>query len=336
MALPGLQGQLTTQHQCTIPSMLSHRHSPAASRIRASFWRWAVELLVAGHRHTQLRPGQRHRTPLDPHAAAALRAHGGVEQQRGLAAGHRQVDLGQDLGVEQGAVEDAVAIVDLVALAQRIQAVALAGMLVPRHLQGIEDAAMLGHRPQPRLAADGVEHRQLMVDEAHVEGRVVDHQFGTFDEGPEVIDDLGEDRLIGDPFVGDTVHGDRLCLDLPLGIDELMVGTPGEPAVDHLHRADLDQPVALPGVDTRGLCIKHYLPHRYSLTPAVCDCRWPRWQGIGALVRAYGWWPTGVRRRLDHSTSLFLLSWAAPGSGLSRAAPNAEPPTGAAKRRRLP
>ena len=161
-------------------------------------------------------------------------------------------------------MQDPVAVLDVIALAQRVQAVALAGVHVAGQLQGVEDPAVLGDRTEPRLASPGIEQAELVIHEAHVEGRVVDHQLGTLDEGPEGVGDLGEHRLVGDPLIGDAMHADGLGLDVPLGIDVLVVGVAGESAVDHLHRPDLDQAMAVTGVDAGGLGIQDDLTHGVS------------------------------------------------------------------------
>ena len=59
------------------------------------------------------------------------------QRQAGLATGHGQVNVGQDLGVEQGAVQLTARVVDTIAFAQRIEAVALARVTGPCHGQGI-------------------------------------------------------------------------------------------------------------------------------------------------------------------------------------------------------
>jgi hypothetical protein len=65
-----------------------------------------------------------HRLP----AQARLHVLLPAEMQAHLAAGHGQVDVGEDLRIQQRAVQVAVGVVDAVALAQGIQAVALAWM----------------------------------------------------------------------------------------------------------------------------------------------------------------------------------------------------------------
>ena len=67
-----------------------------------------------------------------------------VEAERRLAAAHRQVDVGEDARVEQRAVQVAAGVVDAVALAQRVEGVALAGVHASRELERVVDAAVVG------------------------------------------------------------------------------------------------------------------------------------------------------------------------------------------------
>ena len=62
-----------------------------------------------------------------------------VDDQRALPARHADVDLGQQPGVEQRAVQRAVGVVDLQPLAQRVERVALAGEHLARHQQAVGD-----------------------------------------------------------------------------------------------------------------------------------------------------------------------------------------------------
>ena len=183
-----------------------------------------------------------------------------VQAQRRLATGHRQIDVAENLGIQQGAVQHTMPVVDIVALAQRIQVVALSGVLLSGQLQGIENGAVIGDRAQ-RVGTPGVDQPEFVIDEAHIEGRIVDDQLGTLDEVPEGIGNLGEDRLVGDSLIGDAVDPDRLCIDQALRIDVLMVGASGQAAVDHLHRADLDQAMAFLRVDTCRFGIENNLTH---------------------------------------------------------------------------
>src|SRR5258708_34684906 len=73
--------------------------------------------------------------------------------------------------MEGRAVEGAVSVIDLVALAQRVEGVFLSRMQLARKLQRIDDArAVRFDRRQP-------EPSQLQIEEFEVEGGVVDHQL---------------------------------------------------------------------------------------------------------------------------------------------------------------
>lgn len=143
-------------------------------------------------------------------AVGTFTGHG----QIGLPASHRQVDVGEDLRVEQGAVQFAVGVVDAVTFAQRIEAVALARMTLARHHQGIEHRAVIAHVGAFALPQQG----ELVVDEANVERRVVNDQLGALDELVEFIGDFPEARLVGHVFVGDAVNRDGAFVDLAIGL----------------------------------------------------------------------------------------------------------------------
>lgn len=125
--------------------------------------------------------------------------------QAGLPAGHGQVNVGQDLGVKQGAVEFTAGVVDAIALAQGIEAVALARVTLAGHHQGIEDRTVLGD-----VRTVGLPHQgKFIVDETDVERRVMDDQLGAIDEFEELIGHFGEARLALEEFVSDAVDANR-------------------------------------------------------------------------------------------------------------------------------
>ncbi len=112
------------------------------------------DLGVAGQQHLQRRPlGRQLQALLEVARLGRLE----TEPQVALAAGHGQVDVGQDLGVEQRAVQAAAAVVHFVALAQGVEAVALARVQVAGQFQGVQHADVVSHpvraaqlRPAPR------------------------------------------------------------------------------------------------------------------------------------------------------------------------------------------
>src|SRR5690606_25361319 len=87
------------------------------------------------------------------------------QREMSLSAGHGQVDVCQNLGIEQGAVQIAAGVIDPVALAERIQAVALTRMALAGHQQGIEHRTMIGDVGSILLA----QQRELVINEADIE-----------------------------------------------------------------------------------------------------------------------------------------------------------------------
>ena len=111
----------------------------------------------------------------------------------------------------------AVGVVDGVALAQGIQAVALTGVHAPRHVQGIGDGADL-RQQRARLR----QHSQFMIEKADVEGGVMDHQLGATDVIEKVACDIGKAGFVGQELVGNTVHLHRPGVDLPVRLQVLV------------------------------------------------------------------------------------------------------------------
>jgi hypothetical protein len=178
-----------------------------------------------------------------------------VERERRLAAAHGEVDVREDARIEQRAVQVAARVVHLVALAERVQAVALPGMQAPRERQRVEHAADVGDRPA------GARERQLRVEEADVEFRIVDDELGALDEREELPRDVREARLRGQELAGDAVHGERRRLDLALGPQVALPGAAARPPVQELDAADLDDAVALGHLEARGFGVEDDLAH---------------------------------------------------------------------------
>ena len=178
------------------------------------------------------------RTGLQTPAGSRLAAVAG-QRQMGLTAGHRQVHVGENLGVEQGAVQLAPRVVHTVTLAQRIQVVALPRMPFARHQQGIEDRAVLGQVGALGLGQQG----EFVVEEADIERRVVDDQLRIPDEVEEFIGHVLEARLANEVLVPDPVHGDRAFVDLAVRLQVDVEMPPGRAPADQLDTADFDDAV---------------------------------------------------------------------------------------------
>ena len=129
-------------------------------------------------------------------------------------------------------------VVDIVALAQGIQAVALARVQVARHLQRIQHGAVVD---EAVLAAH---QGEFVVDEADVERRVVNDQFRARHEGQEIVDHVLESRLVGEEFPADAVHFERAVLDLAAGVQVLVVPVLADAPVDQFDAADFNDPVS--------------------------------------------------------------------------------------------
>jgi hypothetical protein len=82
-------------------------------------------------------------------------------------------------------------VVDLVAFAQGVEAVALAGMQFLGHFQRVDHAVAEG------FDRHAVEAGEFGVEEADIERGVVDDQLGAVDEIQELVNDVGELRLVG-------------------------------------------------------------------------------------------------------------------------------------------
>ena len=151
----------------------------------------------------------------------------------------------------------ATGIVDAVTLAQRVEAVALAGMQAARQSQRVDDGA--DRRHAGRLAAGPA---QFGIQEAHVELGVVDHQLGTGDEAQELLGNLAEARLALEHVDGNAVHFLGTRIDVTVGLQIVVQRARRAPPVDEFHTADLDHPVTELLLQSGGLGIQHDLTHR--------------------------------------------------------------------------
>src|SRR6185369_11942516 len=135
------------------------------------------QLFRAGSNHDQFQLADG-----DSRRRRGLRRRFDVDDQAVLSARHCEESLGQQIGVEQRAMQRACRIVDLVALAQRIQTVSLSRIQLARQLQRIDDIrAVLRDRLQ-------IEQVEFAIEEPGVERRVVDYQLGAAYEIEQFLD----------------------------------------------------------------------------------------------------------------------------------------------------
>src|SRR5262249_15090964 len=106
------------------------------------------------------------------------------------------------------------------------------------------------------------------IEKSEIECGIVCDQRGVADEGEEFVDDLGEQRLVLEELGRETVNLERRARHLALGIDVTMKALAGGNLVVELDAADLDQSIALVGIEASRFGIQHDFPHR---DPARAD-----------------------------------------------------------------
>ena len=98
----------------------------------------------------------------------------------------------------------------------------------------------------------------------------MDHQLCTTHKFDKLFCDLTKGRFAGQKFLSDTVHFQRAGIDIPFGLDVLMVVATGDAPVDELNATNLDNAMPLIDFESRGFRVEHNLTpiHRcLSLRP---------------------------------------------------------------------
>ena len=127
-----------------------------------------------------------------------------------LAPAHQlDIHLRQELRVEQRAVMDAVRAVDAEARAERVEIVLGAGMALLRDRQSVDHPR---HADMRSPAA-----RELAIEEAEVEGRVMRHQRRVGDELDQLVNQLREQRLGAQEVAAQSMNPRRLLGHVALG-----------------------------------------------------------------------------------------------------------------------
>lgn len=210
----------------------------------------------------------------------------GKHQVRLTTADQLQIDFGQDFAVQQRAVLFPHRVVDAEATAQRIKRGGRAGEFRPCDHQRVG-------RPR-ELQAGQAAAFQLEVQEFHVEGGIVDHQPCIADEIEKGLPDPGKDRLVAQrhpasngfagglqDVVADAVHLECANGHAAFGVDVLVVGAPRRQVIEQLDRADLDDAVALGGLEPGGFGVEDDFTHLGSAgcLPAHLSRTYGRLQG---------------------------------------------------------
>jgi len=196
-----------------------------------------LQLGLVATQHRQIELPQVHRFDTASLAIAVR----GVDQQGILPARHVDVDIGQKLGVQQGAVQGASRVVHAKPVTERIQTVALAREHLLGHDQAVDHARHhAGDRRTPQQL-------QFLVQETDVEGRVVDDEFRALEIGQQLVGDLRELGLVAQKLVADAVHLERVLVAVALRVDVVVQVVAGELACQQLDTADLDDAIAVLG-----------------------------------------------------------------------------------------
>jgi len=92
----------------------------------------------------------------------------------------------------------------------------------------------------------------------------VNDEFSVAHEIQELDVDLLESRLLRELLAREAVHLDRTLVDVPVRIQIAVERTAGQPAIDHLDAADLDDAMLLLDLEAGGLRIEYDLAHQPS------------------------------------------------------------------------
>src|SRR5207253_444606 len=250
-------GRLRQSYRRRVRQLARPEASPAAlPRNEREHRLVGLELVRRRHEHGERRRGShRHAGPPRAFHATGRRALLG-EGKRALPPGHREVDVREDARIEERAVELPRRVIDVVALAERIEAVALTRMELARERERVEHLADGGD-----LARLAGQPRELGIEKRDVEGGVVDHELGAGEELEQLIGDLSKARLPVELGARDAVHRERAVVDLALGVQVPVKGTPRGTAVHELDAPDLDDAVIELGLESGRLGVQDDLPH---------------------------------------------------------------------------
>src|SRR5689334_3775192 len=94
-----------------------------------------------------------------------------------------------------------------------------------------------------------------------VKSRVVDHEGGIADKGQKIIDDINKALMPFQEIARKTVHRKRLSRNVAFGVD---VGVKGRAAwypVDQLDAPELDESVALGGIEACCFGVENNFTH---------------------------------------------------------------------------
>src|SRR5690606_2174799 len=146
-------------------------------------WAWRAELAPAGTKNGDLDRG--------------VHGLGGQREADLAAAGKLDVDLREQLGIEQRAVQHAVAAIDPVARAQRVERMLGPRVPPPRERQRVD---------HPLERYGGLSARaELVIEEAEIELRIVRNERRFAEKLQQVVDVVGKALLVGEEGVAEPM-----------------------------------------------------------------------------------------------------------------------------------
>jgi hypothetical protein len=159
----------------------------------------------------------------------------------------------------------ALSSINVVPVAQRIKAIWLTRVLLPRQGECIDDTVHLDYSSSKA--------RQLDVHETYVEFCIVNDDTRVPYEGEKVVDDTGENRFIPKNGGGVAMHTGGIFGDLSFGINQRVKGLAGGNTMNDLDRSYFEDAMSVCRVKTRGFCIHHNFTHGGYCAPRLLQRR---------------------------------------------------------------
>jgi hypothetical protein len=147
-------------------------------------------------------------------------------------------------------------VVHVIALAQRIQTIALAGMHLAGKRQRIQHGAPVLHA---HLATCQL---QFVINKTDVKISVVNNKFGAVYKLQEFLENFAESWLIGEHLAGYSMYLLGPRVDIALRIYIYVEATLAAPPVDQFYTTDLNNSVTFLDLQARGLGIQNNLTHK--------------------------------------------------------------------------
>ena len=129
-------------------------------------------------------------------------------------------------------------VIDLVALAQRVEAIALTRMSLARQLERIEDLTII-----LQFAPGFPEQGKFVVDEANVKRRVMNDQFGTADKFDKFKRHILKSRIFTQFLKGESVDLRGAYINFPLGVQIALEALFGDAPITNFDTPKFDDAV---------------------------------------------------------------------------------------------